>query len=236
MTAYAGTMGRRRRRSGLLGRLLMVCTGMFVAALAGAPVAYVLWPAPKPVAPDAPSLPIAVGGVTFNVPPGAIRVAMQRRPGAQARIDLAFVWPTLAPPASAIKGTSNAAPDTSERLFVTIAASDGTLAPMERLKSIYPRYTAAAPVVGADGLTVQSFRPDTPYLGEDLIYHASAPDRFLLRCTAPKTRTPAMCLHERRIEGADLTARFPRAWLSDWRTVAEGIERLIASFGPAAAP
>jgi hypothetical protein len=209
---------------------MVVCAGMIVAAAAGAPVAYVLWPQPKPVAPDAPSIPISVGGVTFNVPPGAIRVAVQRRPGSQARVDLAFVWPSLTPPSVPVHGASKAAPDTSERLFVTIAVSDGTLAPMERLKSIYPRYTAAAPVVGTDSLTVQSFRQDSPYAGEDLIYHASAPDRFLLRCTVPNGRTPAMCLHERRIEGADMTMRFPREWLSDWRTVSEGLERLIASF------
>jgi len=231
--AYAGTMGRRRRGGGLFARLLMVLFGMTMAGLASAPVVWMLWPQPKPVAPDAPSLPITVGGVTFNVPPGAIRVAMQRRPGSQARIDLAFVWPTLAPPGPAGMPAPNAVPDTSERLFVTIAVSDGTLAPLERLKTIYPRYTAAGPVVGPDGLTVQGFRADSPYLGEDLIYHAAAPERFLLRCTMPKGPTPAMCLHERRIEGADLTVRFPREWLSDWRTVAEGIERLIAGFRPA---
>jgi hypothetical protein len=233
MAAYAGTMGRRRRRSGWFGRILVVCAGLIVAALAGAPIAYMLWPQPKTFAPDAPSLPITVGGVTFNVPPGAIRVAMQRRPGAQARIDLAFVWPTLAPPPAAAKSGASAAPNTSERLFVTIAASDGTLAPLARLNTIYPRYATAGPVVGPDGLTVQSFRADSPYLGEDLIYHAAAPERFLLRCTASKGRVPAMCLHERRIEGADVTVRFPREWLSDWRTVAEGIERLLASFRPA---
>jgi hypothetical protein len=225
-------MGRQRRRGGLLARLLMVLLGLAMAGLAGAPVAWMLWPQPKPIAPDAPSLPITVGGVTFNVPPGAIRVAMQRRPGAQARIDLAFQWPSLVPPEPTGRPTPNAGPDPSERLFVTIAASDGTLPPLERLKTIYPRYTAAGPVVGPDGLTVQSFRLDSPYQGEDLIYHASAPERFLLRCTAPKGPTPAMCLHERRLAGADLTLRFPRQWLSDWPSVAEGIERLIAGFRP----
>ena len=45
----------------------------------------------------------------------------------------------------------------------------------------------------------------------------SAPERFLLRCTRQIAATPAMCLHERRIAGADVTVRFPRAWLEDWR-------------------
>ena len=41
-----------------------------------------------------------------------------------------------------------------------------------------------------------------------------------------------MCLHERRIGGADVTVRFPREWLTDWRAVSEGIERLIGGFKP----
>jgi hypothetical protein len=45
-----------------------------------------------------------------------------------------------------------------------------------------------------------------------------------------------MCLHERRIGGADVTLRFPREWLSDWRAVADGLDRLIAGFRPLPTP
>jgi hypothetical protein len=190
-----------------------------------------LWPQPKAISPDAPSLPITIGGVTFNVPPAAIRVRLQRRPGAQARIDLAFAWPSLTPPDASIKPSPNDVPDVTDRLFVTIAASDGTLPPAERLKVIYPRY-AGRGVVGTDGLMLQDFRDGSPYQGEELIYDPAAAERLLLRCTRQVGLTPAMCLHERRIGGADLTVRFPRDWLSDWRAVASGIDRLIASFKP----
>jgi hypothetical protein len=40
--------------------------------------------------------------------------------------------------------------------------------------------------------------------------------------------TPGMCLSERRIGGADLTFRFPRSWLSQWRDVADAMDRLAA--------
>jgi hypothetical protein len=231
--AYAGTMGRKRRRTGRLGRILVVILGLMAAALSGAPIAYVLWPQPKAISPDAPSLPITVGGVVFNVPPAAIRIKMQRRPGAQARLDLAFVWPSLTPPDAAIKPAPIAAPGVTDRLFVTIAASDGTLPPSERLKIIYPRY-AGAGVVGTDGLMVQGFRDGSPYQGEELILDPAAPERFLLRCTRQIGGTPPMCLHERRIGGADITVRFPREWLSDWPTVAAGVDRLIAGLKPMA--
>ena len=234
-SAYAATRGRRRRRGGLLGRLLVVLLGLVVAGFAGAPVAYMLWPQPVPISADAPSLPITVGGVLFNVAPAAIRFAVQRRPGAQARIDLSFVWPSLTPPDAAAKPKPTAAPDVADRLFATIAAGDGTLPPMERLKVIYPRYIDSGPIVTPNGLSLQNFRDGSPYQGEDLIYDPAATERFLLRCTRQVGSMPAMCLHERRIAGADVTLRFPRQWLSDWRAVASGIDRLIASLRPASA-
>ena len=125
-------------------------------------------------------------------------------------------------------------PDVTDRLFVTIAASDSTLAPMERLKTIYPRYLDAAPIVSIDGLSTQVFRDGTAYQGEDLVLDPTSLEHFLLRCTRITGLTPAMCLHERRIGGADITVRFPRDWLSDWRAVSDAIERLIAGFKPQA--
>ena len=220
-----------RRKLG--GRLIGLAVGGAVLALAAAPIAYMLWPQPKPVSADAPSLPIIVGGVPFNVPPAAIRVPMQRRPGAQSRIDLVFLWPSLTPPDPALKPSPAAPPNIGERLFVTIAGSDGTLPPAERLKVIYPRYTEGVPVAGPDGLEVRHFRASTPYQGEELIHDPTAPERFLLRCTRKIAATPGMCLHERRIATADITVRFPREWLVDWRAVASGIDRLIAGMRPA---
>ena len=231
--AYAGTMGHRRRRGGgLSGRLVGISIALVAAGVAVAPIAYMLWPAPKAISLDAPSLPINVGGVAFNVPPAAIRFKVQRRPGAQVRVDLSFVWPSLTPPDLSIKPLPTDTPEVTDRLFVTIAASDSTLPPLERFKVIYPRYLDAAPVVGTDGLSTQVFRDGTAYQGEDLIHDPLRPEQFLLRCTRITSLTPPMCLHERRIGGADITVRFPRHWLLDWRTVSEGIERLIAGFKP----
>src|SRR5215470_9495268 len=89
-----------RKRGASIGLVFALAALVVLIVLAAAFVALVLWPRwpAASVAPDAPALPITVGGVLFNVPPGAVRVAMQRRPGAQDRLDLAFLWPSLAPP------------------------------------------------------------------------------------------------------------------------------------------
>src|SRR4030081_3426440 len=89
---------RRPRRSASAGLAFALAT-LVVLIVAGAGiVALLLWPRSVPDAPDAPALPITVGGVLFTVPPAAIRVPLHRRPGAQERVDLAFLWPSLAPP------------------------------------------------------------------------------------------------------------------------------------------
>jgi len=216
-----------RRNPARFLRALALLLGLLL--LAGTPIAYILWPRwPEPVAPNAPALPITVAGELFNVPPAAIRVAMQRRAGAHERIDLVFLWPSLSPPDLSDKPSVAEAPPLADRLFVAIAASAGALPEEERRKTIYPRYVAGGPTDGPDGLRVHPFRDGTPYQGEDL-YEAAAPARFVARCTRQMRAVPGMCLHERRVGDAHITVRFPREWLSDWRAVASGIDLLIAN-------
>jgi hypothetical protein len=218
------------------GLILLAVAVLVALALGGAAyVAYVLWPRwPAAVGVDAPSLPITIGGVTFNVPPAAIRAPVQRRPGVQERVDLAFVWPSLQPPEPTPKTAGSGGPKVLDRLFVTLAASEA-MPPLERIKTIYPRYAAKDPESGPEGLAVLPFRNDTPYQGEDLIYDAEVPQRFLLRCSRGKPLMPGVCLHEQRIGSADITVRFPRDWLEHWRDVAHGIERVVANLRPAGA-
>ena len=207
-----------------------------VTVTAAAYVAYVLWPRwpDSAVALDAPSLPIIVAGVFFNIEPAAIRMAVQRRPGTQERVDLAYLWPSLTPPDPALRPTVGAPVDPNERLFVTIAAGDATLPLIERVQTIYPRYLVPEPTAGPDGLTLRGFRDGTPYQGEELVFEPQAPEHFLARCSRKGVTNPGTCLLERRIGNADITLRFPRDWLSDWKSVAAGIDRLMARLHPEA--
>ena len=110
-----------------------------------------------------------------------------------------------------------------DRIFLSIAAHNNSLSPESRFSTIYPRYLEQASIPGQDGLTLRAFRADTPYGGEDL-YYANTPP-LAARCTRDKS-TPGMCLSERRSDGADLTFRFPRVWLSQWQDVANAMHRL----------
>jgi hypothetical protein len=229
--------GPRRARGGVLALPLLVMLGLVCAAIGF--IGYVLWPRwpGPPVSPNAPSLPVTVAGTVFNVPPAAVRVRMQRQPGAHMRLDLAFLWPSLEPPdltaSPEAPSRGSTRPQPMERIFATIVMAGDTLPPPERVKTIYPRYAVTEPVAGPEGLAVLAFRDGTPYQGEDLIYDNTTPENFIVRCSRNGFgQTPGTCLYTRRIENADMTVRFPRDWLEDWRTVVANIDRLIANLRP----
>ncbi len=205
-----------------------------VAAAALALVAYLLWPTWGAVGSTGPQrLPVSIGGTLFNVPTDAVRMKIQRHSGEQDRIDLSFTFPSLEPPEPTKRISADMVEDQLpqiDRIFLSIAAHHDTLAPDIRLRTIYPRYLEEESKPGQDGLTIRAFRESTPYGGEDLV-SANAPT-LDARCTRD-VETPGMCLSERRVDGADLTFRFPRRWLSHWRDVADAMDRLTVQLhGP----
>jgi hypothetical protein len=230
MAYYPGERGRRGHN------LLLAPTLAFliVAGLAGSYIAFTLWPRwpGSRISLQSPALPVVIGGTMFNIEPAAIRQPLQRRPGTQDRVDLAYLWPSLAPPDPTAKPDLETGPaNPNERLFLTLADGRDELAPFERVKTIYPRYLGAE-AKPKDGLAVRPFRDGTPYNGEDLISDAGEPDAFMARCTRSGIGNTGMCLFQRRVGGADVTARFPRDWLNEWEKVSSGISRVIARLHP----
>ena len=214
--------------------MVPIMLGSAVAAGAIGLVAYLLWPTWGAGASSGPArLPVSVGATLFNVPATAIRMKIQRHSGPQERIDLGFAFPSLdAPeaPKHVSADTVEQAVQPIDRIFLSIAAHHDTLAPDTRVRTIYPRYLEQASAPGQDGLTMRAFRDGTPYGNEDL-FLADAPT-LSARCTRDAA-TPGMCLSERRIDGADLTFRFPRSWLAQWRDVANAMDRLtLQLLGP----
>jgi hypothetical protein len=207
--------------------IVLTAASCVVGAAALTTVAYLLWPTWRATSPDDPSrLPITIGSALFNVPAKAVRMRMQRRAGPQERIDLAFEYPSLVPPEPQAHVSAESAegkPVASNRIFLSIAADGGVVTPQERVRTIYPRYVEAQADT-QDGLTGRAFRDSSPYRGEDL-FMAEKP-AFVTRCTRD-AMTPGMCLSERRVDGAHLTFRFPRVWLSDWRNVVAAMDALV---------
>jgi hypothetical protein len=216
-----GSRGRSRNH------MIPIMLGCAVTSGAIALVAYLLWPTWGADASSSPArLPVSIGATLFNVPTTAIRMKIQRHSGPQERVDLNFAFPSLEPPDAPKHVSGDTVEETIQpidRIFLSIAAHHDVLAPDTRVRTIYPRYLERASMPGQDGLTMRAFRDGTPYSNEDLFF-ASTPN-LNARCTRDAA-TPGMCLSEHRIGGADLTFRFPRSWLAQWRDVANAMDRL----------
>ncbi|MBX9710531.1 MAG: hypothetical protein K2X60_05805 [Xanthobacteraceae bacterium] len=221
------TKGRRQHRH----HLVPLAASCLIGASALAMIVYLLWPTwTLERAGDPDRLPMMIGDTLFNVPTGSVRVKLQKRTGPQERVDLAFMYPSLVAPEAV--SAQNITAETIEadmppidRIFLSIAAHHDALSPDERVRTIYPRYWDANATHLDGGLNLRAFRDNTPYTGEDLVFDDSS--TFVARCTRDE-KTPGMCLSARRIDGADLNFRFPRAWLAQWRDVASAMERLVA--------
>jgi hypothetical protein len=214
--------------------MTLIMVAATVAAGAIGLVAYLLWPTWGVGAANAPSrLPVSVGGTLFNVPPPAVRRKIQRHSGPQERVDLSFTFPSLEAPEMPRHFSADTVEEKVQpidRIFLSISAHHDTLAPDIRVRTIYPRYLEQASTPIDDALTMRAFRDGSPYGNEDL-FVAGVPS-LSARCTRDDV-TPGMCLSERRVDGADLTFRFPRSWLSQWRDVANAMNRLTAQLqGP----
>lgn len=223
--------GSHKPRSGHLIPLLAAAA---IAMPAITAVAYLLWPTWTPKAPDNNKrLPVSIGQTVFNVPERAFRVKVQRHSGPQERIDLNFLYPSLATPDAPRHVTAETVedgPQPIDRIFLSIAAHHDSTAPDTLVRTIYPRYLDATHTQQPqDGLSMRAFRDGTPYAGEDL-FMAQTP-ALAARCTR-EAMTPGMCLSERRIGSADLTFRFPRQWLTEWRDVAAAMEQLVQQLHP----
>ena len=229
MTVFS--LPRLGGRDGLrAGHTLSIAVAVVLSACAVALVSYLLWPTWGTVGSNGPErLPVSIGGTLFNVPPAAIRMKIQRHSGPQERIDLNFSYPSLEPPGAQKHVSAGEVVEEMtqpiDRIFLSISDHHDSLAPEMRVRSIYPRYLEPSSAPGPDGLTLRAFRDGSPYGGEDL-YFANTP-ALTARCTRD-AKTPGMCLSERRIDGADLTFRFPRSWLAQWQQVASAMDRLTA--------
>lgn len=231
--AMLSSAPRRSRGKPPAGHLIPLLAAVMIAMPAITAVAYLLWPTWTPKAPDNNErLPVSIGQTVFNVPKHAFRVKIQRHSGPQERIDLNFLYPSLATPDAPRHVTAETVedgPQPIDRVFLSIAAHHDSLAPDILVRTIYPRYLDATHTPSLDGLSIRAFRDGTPYAGEDLLI-AQTP-ALVARCTRD-AMTPGMCLSERRIGSADLTFRFPRQWLTEWRDVAGGMEQLVQQLHP----
>ena len=188
----ARSNSRRRAASGLLAVPIAAIVLLCVLALAF--VTYVLRPRVEaaPATLEAPALPIVVADTLFRVPPRALRVALQRRPGMQERLDLAFFWPAMTPAADPSEDDLAAS---AGRIFVTYRAQrrdclPGRAGSKTSIRAISPEPSTS----GLMDCQLSHFSTTHPIREKTFLYERGRAYRFLVRCTRDKRATAGSCL------------------------------------------
>ena len=126
---------------------------------------------------------------------------------------------------------ANNAPD-SPLVHLLIRADRDRLDTGEKLQRIYMPYIAnSAGEKGPFGLTHYAFRLGSGYARDDL--YAGNGGALLLLCEQPAQDLPSpncLAIDQPIAPGVSLSYRFKRTQLSSWRTIDDGVNRLVAKF------
>jgi len=219
------------------GWLIPLGLAIAILGFCGLFLGWYLRPGPKAgIAPTGRStiVHVSVRGVNFTIPANFIESSAGRAGGDQDSVAVAALFPTF-------RGYSEAdarlfagnAPD-SPVIHVVLRGDPNNLAPEARLARIYrPYITDAKGAAGPFGLTQYGFRKDSGYDQNDLFAGRGEKGLVLFLCERASSALPSPnCIVIDRPIAANLgfSYRFKRAYLSRWREMASGVNRLIARF------
>lgn len=185
-------------------------------------------PAPLGTAPVA----VVVAGENLWIPANLIRFSAERRAGAHDRLDLALLLPDLT------GQTAETAPEflrparDGRLVFITIAPAGEALDTAQMLATIYQRYLDPATAPGPAGLIRQTFKPDTSYAGDELVFEPGSVHPFAARCFAESSgQPPVTCMRDVRLSGKLMaTIRLPYRQLDTWSDLTERLDAILSDF------
>lgn len=218
-----------------LGAVATVCALFLLYYLAPAPTALV----EEHVLPSARAYPVhlRIGGIALVVPANYLPYASERVGGPREQVVLYAELPDF-------HGYSGKEPAGLEEngarspiIHILIRKEEFNVSEAVRLERIYLNEVVdRRGLKGPFGLTQYVFRSDSGYHGEDIFVGRTQTNRMVMRCTRSGPELPpASCLREMQLApDVSQSYRFARSHLSDWRKIADGVSRLVASFRRAA--
>jgi hypothetical protein len=234
-------MGRAAGRRGDVhqhsGWLIPLGLAIAILGLCGLFLGWYLRPGPKAgMAPTGRSnvVQVAVRGVTFAIPANYIESSAARTGGDQDSVAMAALFPSF-------RGYSEAdahlfagnAPD-QPVIHLVLRGDPNNLGPEARLARIYmPYITDPKGAAGPFGLTQYGFRKESGYEQNDLFAGPGEKGLLLLLCERASGALPSpncVVMDRPLADRLGFSYRFKRAYLSRWREMASGVNRLIARF------
>lgn len=175
---------------------------------------------------------VVVAGHPLTLPKNVVRFAAQRRPGAQARLDLALSWPELAGRTVATAARFDTPGLAADIVYLTIAPAGDGLDSAARLATVYARFFTGEPIGGPAGLEGHRMAMKSGYEDEIVWTEPGAVHPFVARCY-PLTpgEAPSVCLHDLRIGAISVEWRFPAALLGERVALEAGLEQRLSEWG-----
>lgn len=208
---------------------------ILVAAVLAATLSFVALRSHEPVVAGGP-LTVTIAGEPLAVPSDWIRFGSQRRSGAANRLDLGLTWPDLQPeprpgaekPSPAPAGaTATPAQDIEKPVLVFAVEPRPTELDMAgRLATVYARFILPDAIDAPEGLSGRKLAAGSGYEDEELYFEPGAVHPFVARCFPLERKGPiGTCLTDHNIgRGLNLSMRFPRRLLPDWRALGQAAE------------
>jgi len=219
------------------GWLIPLGLAIAILGLCGLFLGWYLRPGPKAGAAltgQSTLVHLTVRGTNFAIPANFLERSAERAGGDQDSVTIAALFPSF-------RGYSDTdarqfignAPD-SAVIHLILRGDPNNLVPEARLARLYmPYITAPKGAAGPFGLTQYGFRKDSGYEQNDLFAGQSEKGLLLFLCERASSELPSPnCAVSDRPMAASLSYsyRFKRAYLSRWREMASGVNRLIARF------
>lgn len=216
----------------MLGRWILVAS-VFALAI-GANAAWLLHDAREPSQPDG-EVRVDLNGSVIWLPRALMRDPAQQGGGRMVRVDLAVSRGDFAPiPVSRLAQADEVV---GGILNMSIAHAGQNPAPAEQLQQLYARFLRPETQLGPAGLTRREFRPGTPY-EDKLLFIGAGPlgtnqSRLFIALCPLHAADIEPCIARLRQETLDITLRFSKEALADWRQAGSGALALLGrAMGP----
>ncbi len=178
-----------------------------------------------------------IGNTRFLIPENYTRYPSQRGGGRIAAVDMHALLPGLEPYSSERQDSFADNSAASDVIYFSLSESAAPLNSTRRLKDIYSKYLETTePAEGPDGLQLFPFRADSGYADQDLLVGKDAEERMvLLLCERQTPLIESPNCSRSLLLGPDLelSYRYKRNHLDDWREIDGAVAELVAAFGAA---
>lgn len=170
----------------------------------------------------------------FLIPENYTRYPTQRGGGRLTNIDMHALLPDMTPYETGLQERFIDNSAESDVVYFALAETQTPLTASRRLKEIYSKYLAAPePEEDEAGLQRFTFRNDSGYANQDLLVARDDQERMvLLLCDrrSPLVDSPNCTRSLLLGPRLDLTYRYKRSHLSDWREIDRAVTTLVGEF------